>query len=212
VVRSFLEAFADDNGKVTLAGTSYGGSLAWALGITDPGIVDRIFLINPMPPHPRKRFRDPVLKIFISFAKHPAVLGAFILSPLGRTMLPHLERLFRFAYMDDLSKKRNVAHMTQRKLKVILHIVQRFLWICDSENWAFWESRLNTLDVPVHIIWGDDDKLFDRKVYLRMDQIFPNSTIQCIAGGKHMMVRGEAKGVIEAMKKHLKINPLRVVK
>ncbi|MCB0394713.1 MAG: alpha/beta fold hydrolase, partial [Bdellovibrionales bacterium] len=168
LLRSLLEVFADEKGKVTLAGASYGGALSWAVAIAAPDLVEKIVLVNPMPPHPRKRFKDPILKIFISLAKYPAILAGFILSPAGRMMLPHLERLFRFAYLEDNAKKRNIAHMTERKLKVILHVVQRFLWICDQENWAFWESRLGNMETPTQLIWGDQDKLFDRSVYLRL--------------------------------------------
>lgn len=76
--------------KVNLAGTSYGGALAWALSTQYPELVDQLVLINPMLPHPGKLFVPPEVRYFCVTPWTEKGIHVALETPIGQAVIRRL--------------------------------------------------------------------------------------------------------------------------
>jgi len=83
-------------------------------------------------------------------------------------------------------KMRRLAHMTERKVRLIGHILSCFSWIVLHEDWSYWESRLNLIRKPVRLLWGTDDHLFTPGENVRLQRSIPYSEFMIVDNAGHL--------------------------
>ena len=166
-------------------GSSYGGALLWATAIQHPQLLSAYTLISPMPPAPYQKLKNNTIRTFIHLARHPLLFYAYLRSPLGRIRLPFIEVLFHAPWLRP-EKSRRLAHLTERKIKIIVHVMGCFSWLVLHEDWAFWESRLSLIEKPVRILWGADDHLFKPGENVLLQKCIPGSELTIVDNAGHL--------------------------
>lgn len=154
--------------KVSLAGISYGGALAWGLALRHPELIKKTVFINPMPPNPMQFFTIPVLKSFFSMPMNIRSIYLILRTPIGRFFLKRAAEVFRMERADHMDR---LDGLHGRKLLFICHVIHKFGWILKNENWHLWKLRLETWTHPSLLIFDDEDTLFAKKTYLKFQEI-----------------------------------------
>jgi pimeloyl-ACP methyl ester carboxylesterase len=57
------------------------------------------------------------------------------------------------------------------------------------------EPLLSTLDVPVRIVWGEDDRWLGRDIALRLQTLIPDAELRLVAGAGHFAPEDEPEAV-----------------
>jgi pimeloyl-ACP methyl ester carboxylesterase len=206
VFREFVSLFKKSiKDQIYLVGGSYGAAICYAMAIEEPDLANRIVLINPMPPHPKDLLRNPMMKILLEVAKVPPAIMLMLMSPMGRIGLKYIQKIFDVPWIKSNAQKNRLARITTRKAKLITHVIHRFAWICNVEDWDLWEKRLGYLRTAVHILWGSRDTLFVDNTYIRLSEKFPSCEISKIDGGKHMLMKERPEEVSKTINQFLQV-------
>jgi len=193
-----------DGKPVNIAASSYGGALAWGIAITSPHLVEGLVLLSPMPPHPQSRIRNRVLKQFLFLGRWPKLLWLYLKSPLGRRALPRIAEIFQFSWaLQNKMKSKRFSTLTIRQIQVLTHVIYRFSWILRLEDWSFWESRLQFIQSPICLIWGQRDMLFNQGEPERMQKIFEDCQLHSIANTGHLSMRDNPAPVVQIIQNFL---------
>lgn len=202
VFREFINLFKKSmKDTVYLVGGSYGAAISYAVAIEEPNLIDRAALLNPMPPHPKELLKNPIMRLLMEASKVPAAVVLLLKSPAGRLGMKYIQRIFNVPWIKSNAQKNRLEKITTRKAKLIAHVLQRFTWINEVEDWAQWEKRLGYLKTPVHIIWGSRDNLFIPGTYERLSEKFPSCEITKIDGGKHVLMTERPEEVSRILQK-----------
>lgn len=202
VFREFINLFRKTiKDTVYIAGGSYGGALCYAVAIEEPNLVDRVALLNPMPPHPKELLRSSALKLLMDASKLPPAIILLLKSPAGTVGLKYIQKIFNVPWIKSNAQKNKLEKITTRKAKLIAHVLNRFTWINEVEDWEQWEKRLGYLKTPVHIIWGSKDNLFSEGSYEELSEKFPSCEITRVEGGKHVLMKERPEEVSKILQK-----------
>lgn len=212
VLKEFIKLFKKNKKEqLFLSGNSYGAALAYALTVEESDAIDKLVLLNPMPPNPQDHVKNPLLKTLLKIANHKSVISLLLYSPLGKLGLPHIQNIFHVSWLQSTVKKNRISTLTSKKIKMISHVFNRFAWIIETEDWAIWRSRMSSIKVPVHIVIGGRDNLFPQDSYTELARAFPNSSVTKIPHGAHLISKENPEDVLEIFEEFLITTKLSVV-
>jgi pimeloyl-ACP methyl ester carboxylesterase len=66
------------------------------------------------------------------------------------------------------------------------------------------ELRVEMIEAPTLLIWGDSDPISPIKVGLHLERRMPNARLHVIAGGDHGLASNKAKAVATLIVRHLR--------
>ncbi len=202
IFKEFIKLFKKNPKDIVyLAGGSYGAALCYALAIEDGNLIDRIALLNPMPPHPKEMIRNKLIKTLVETARFAPSIRMLLMSPAGKIALKYIQKFFSVPWVKSAANKNRLSRVSSRKAKLITHVVHRFWWINSVEDWSIWESRLAYIKVPVHLLWGDRDNLFIDNTYVRLSEIFPACQVTRIEGARHILMKERPEEVTKVLNK-----------
>lgn len=160
-------------GRVTLAGNSLGGKIAWRIAALYPERVNKLILVDAVgyPATPEQ------VPIGFKLAKYP------ILTPLLSRILPRdvVKKSILSVYADDSKVDENLVDryydLTLRQGNR-LALNRRLLEMDNTAN----QAQIKQLDLPTLILWGEQDdlipvenaKLFHRDIANSQLKIFDN--------------------------------------
>ncbi len=174
--------------KVHLAGTSYGGALAWALSVQYPELVDRLVLINPMIPHPGKLFLPSELRYFCVTPWTEKGIHMALGTPIGLAVIRKLISAFR----DERTGRHGISdNLKGKKLDFVAHLVYRFTWILYNEDWALWENKIRqSLRKPkTMLIYDSEDYLFSVSAYQNFSELYNCEKVHVLSGAGHLAIK-----------------------
>lgn len=182
--------------KVSIAGTSFGASLAWGLAIQHKERIDKLALVSPMPPNPALRLRDQRMKWLLRIARIPNGVLLLLSSPLAIFILPYLQDVFQLRWSQTETVRKVIS---MRLTKMVALSVQRFDWIIRHEDWNFWESRLSQIQAPTLILCGRKDPLFLPNEPERFRDLFQKAELEYLSEGRHGMSHESPENVAAAL-------------
>lgn len=174
-----------------LIGQSYGGTLSFGIRSHFQGLVLGQFLINPMPYFPLKVTRHLQLKALAAMNMIPAALPLFLKTKLGEMALSELAHVFGFG-SDDRQK---IESLSARKRLIVHKALQRFLWIAEHEDWEYWEAVLRDHRVPMTLVSGSLDPLFEETAFRSYQHLVPMSEFYAIEDGGHHLVKTHLESI-----------------
>lgn len=165
-----------------LIGNSMGGGIAWAFALTHPERVNRLVLIDGIPPQVIRAVRNRLLRGFLAIRRVP--------------LLPYLavafrtRRMVRAVLMDTIYDDRLVTDMVVERQYRIGRIAGTARVITSTVRYADEVARyadaLANLLTPTLIIWGEQDELFPVTVGKQLHASIRDSELVVIKDSGHM--------------------------
>lgn len=172
--------------KASVAGLSFGGTIAWGLALHHPHIVDRLVLMNPLMTHPVQNFRLPETRYFFVMPMDDKSIIRLFGTPIGSSFLKKCAQIFR---PDREQAGRALERLTGTKLAFVAGIISHFSWILRNEDWNFWDANLDRLSVPTMMIYTKDDQLFPEAAYERFAHDIKAVRVVALEDGGHIISR-----------------------
>lgn len=181
---SMIRQFMDQLGvrSASLIGNSMGGGIAWAFAFTYPTRVDKLVLIDSIPPQIVPAVRNRLFRWFLAIRQVP--------------LLPYLavalrtRRMVRVALMQVVYDDRLVTEMVVERQYRISRIAGTARVMASTVRYADEVARyaeaLATLRKRTLIIWGEQDDLFPVAVGSQLHASIQDSELAVIKGSGHM--------------------------
>lgn len=176
------------NEKVNLAGTSYGGALAWAVALDHPELVENLILVNPMVPDPKENFVPPEIRYFFASDIPAKALNMMLNTPIGKALL----RRFATAFREERTRGVGaVENLKGKKLAFVGNLIYRFIWILRNENWKIWQQKIEAQkgQTPCLLIYDREDKIFSADTYKKFGKDFECVEVKEITGAGHLAIK-----------------------
>ena len=173
ILREFMRELGLE--KVILGGLSYGAGVAWAAAAMNLPRIQRVVLINPMPPHPLRYFISPIYKAIFAICRSRtgAHFGNRLMGKAHYKIICR-ENLLNDRLLDSFYLDLAYLVMKQPKMSSMLHSHARG---AGSVDWNEWERRLSKSRVPVSILQGLQDRVFSFESAAHLYDLIPNSEL-----------------------------------
>lgn len=181
---------------VTLVGNDSGGAICQFLIDADHSRIGRLVLTNcdaftNFPPFPfnvlvKIGSKQSAIKPLITATKPTFVRH----SPLGFGLLAH---------NPDAELTRSWIDPLLNGDKGIRRDLAKFCAAFDPAALDAVGSRLHKFDKPVKLVWGTDDKAFALKYAKRLEQTFPQATLQEVAGATTFVSLDDPQAVADGI-------------
>ncbi len=184
------------NEKVTIAGISFGGALAWGLGLKFPQLIEKTIFINSMMPAPGQQFLLTSMRLFFTIPLSRRSVHLFLRTAIGGKFLKTCAGIFR------LKSEQHAERLTslEGKRRVLLaHLFNNFAWILKQEEWSHWHDRMNQWNHASLFIYDSQDPLFKAKAYFDLSQRLKSKTVLDLPGSGHIAIQGAPTEIARAI-------------
>jgi pimeloyl-ACP methyl ester carboxylesterase len=197
-VRDFMDRIGIE--KATLIGNSMGGGIGWAMAISFPERVNRLILIDCVPPDVLNQVRNDSFKTLVALKDIPFLPYLIIAGRSKKSMKWILQEC-----VSDIH--RITPEIVNRQYR--LSRIKGTTWVLYSTlNHAKETTRLKDslglIHQPTLLIWGEKDLIFPPSVGEGLHRIIKNSKIQIIKGSGHIPMWETPEEVNEAILSFLK--------
>lgn len=179
-IRQFMDQIGVS--RASLIGNSMGGGIAWAFALTYPTRVDKLILIDGIPPHVVPAVRSRLLRWFLAI-RHIPLLPYLALALRTRLMV-------RAELMEAIYDDRLVTDVVVERQYQIGRIAGTARVMASTVRYADEVARyadaLETLRKPTLIIWGEQDELFPVTVGSQLHASIRDSELVVIKDSGHM--------------------------
>ena len=145
-------------------------------------------MINPMPLDPLPTLKSAQLRMLFGLNMVPGALPLFLKTKLGRELMMDLGEIFGFSFNNVLDQE----SWSEKKLNLIQRVTQRFSWVVQNEDWTYWSGQLRDHCIPLLLLTGCKDKLFNEKDLRSYQHMVPFSEHISFLSGDHLMIRSLA--------------------
>ncbi len=193
----FLRDFMDGVGieKATLIGNSMGGGIAWATAILFPEKVDRLVLIDCVPPDVLARVKNPSLRTLISIRDIP-LLPYLVISGRSKDSM-------RWVLEECVSDvKLLTPEVVKRQYQ--LSRIKGTTWVLYStlkhaEEALKLKDQFCLIRQPALFLWGENDIIFPPAVGETLHRAITGSEFQLIEKSGHIPMWESPEQVNQAM-------------
>lgn len=191
IVREFMRELGIE--KAVLGGLSYGAGVAWAAAAMNLPRIQRVVLINPMPPHPLRYFTSPIYQAIFALSRFrpAAILGNRLMRKAQYKVICR-ENLLNDRLLDSFYLDLAYLVMKQPKMPLMLNAHARG---ADSVNWDEWERRLSETRIPVSILQGLQDRVFSFEGASHLYELIPHAELIEVDECGHAMVFDQPRKV-----------------
>jgi pimeloyl-ACP methyl ester carboxylesterase len=180
----FLRDFMDGVGiqKATLIGNSMGGGIAWGTAILFPERVDRLILIDCVPPDVLVRVKNESLRTLIAIRDIP-FLPYLVISARSKSSM-------RWVLMESVSDVKLITpEVVKRQYQ--LSRIKGTTWVLYStlkhaEEVLKLKDWLSLIRQPALFIWGEQDIIFPPDVGETLHRAITGSKFQLIEESGHI--------------------------
>jgi pimeloyl-ACP methyl ester carboxylesterase len=180
----FLRDFMDGVGieKATLIGNSMGGGIAWAMAILYPERVDRLILINCVPPDVLSQVKNESFRTLVAIKDIP-ILPYLVIAARGKNSI-------RWILLECVS---NIKLITPEVVsrQYPLSKIEGSTWVLYStfkhaEEALKQKDHLSMIHKPTLFIWGERDLIFPPQVGEALHQAITGSKFLKIEKSGHI--------------------------
>jgi pimeloyl-ACP methyl ester carboxylesterase len=180
----YLRDFMDGVGieRATLIGNSMGGGMAWATAILFPERVDRLILINSVPPDILRQVRNESFRTLVAIKDIP-LLPYLVIAGRSRNSV-------RLILLECVS---NIKLITPEILdrQYQLSRIKGTTWVLYStfkhaEEALTLKDQFSLIRHPTLFIWGERDLIFPPRVGETLHQAITGSKLQVIEKSGHI--------------------------
>lgn len=180
MVRQFMDRL--DVRNASLIGNSMGGGIAWAFALAHPERVDKLVLIDSMPPRVIPAIRNRLFRWFLAI-RHIPLLSSLAVALRTRHMV-------RVVLRQIVCNNRLITEAVVERQYRISRLAGT-AWVIAStiryaDDVARYAGTLATLHKPTLIIWGERDELFPVEVGRQLHTSIPDSRLVVIKDSGHI--------------------------
>jgi pimeloyl-ACP methyl ester carboxylesterase len=180
----FLRDFMDGMGieKAALIGNSMGGGIAWAMAILYPERVDRIILIDCVPPDVLRQVKNESLRVLVAVKDIP-ILPYLVIAARGRNSI-------RWILLECVSDIKLITpEIVNRQFQ--LSKIKGTTWVLYStlkyaEEALELKDRFSMIHHPTLFVWGERDLIFPPQVGETLHQAIASSKFLRIEKSGHI--------------------------
>jgi pimeloyl-ACP methyl ester carboxylesterase len=168
--------------RASLIGNSMGGGIAWAFGLTHPERVEKLVLVDSIPPDTVPAVRNPSFRWLLAIRNLP-VLPYLAVGLHTRGMLRATLKEMVFddrLITDPVVERQYQIGRIEGTPRVMTSTVRQ---VGEIKRYA---DALSTLDKPTLIIWGDQDEVFPLAVAKELHSSIRGSELLVIKDSGHM--------------------------
>jgi pimeloyl-ACP methyl ester carboxylesterase len=168
--------------RASLIGNSMGGGIAWAFALAHPERIDKLVLIDSVPPDVVPAVRNPSFRWFLAIRNLPVLpYLAVRLTTRGMLRATLKEMVYDDYLITDAVVERQyqigrIAGTPRVMVSTARHV----------EGVKHFAGALATLDKPTLIIWGDRDEVFPLTVGEELRAAIRGSELLVIKDSGHM--------------------------
>jgi pimeloyl-ACP methyl ester carboxylesterase len=183
VVAAFVRALSLD--RPLLVGHSLGGALSLAVALRNPGLLGGLALVSPLT-QPQSTAPDAFRGLAISSSLLRGLVAWTLATPLA---LAGREKVLRQIFSpepapDDFALRGGGALGLRPKAFYATSVDLMAV----GEDLPGFHARYRTLDLPIAILFGADDRILDPQTHgASMVRQAPNVTYEALEGGGHMI-------------------------
>ena len=168
--------------RASLIGNSMGGGIAWAFALTHPDRVEKLILIDSIPPDVVPQIRNPSFRRFFAIRNLP------LLPQLGVAL--HTRGMLRATLMEMVFHDRLITDQVVERQYLIGRIAGT-AWVVTStarhaEEVKHYAGALGALAKPTLIVWGEHDEVFPVSVGKKLHTLIKGSELLVIKASGHM--------------------------
>lgn len=172
-------------GPVIVCGVSFGAGIAWALAALGCPGLERVVLLNPMPPHPMEFIISPLYQgVFALNATRATAVVAHKMFRKKEWKMLCKENLLNDRLLDTVYLDIAFAVIKQPKIPFLLHAISQG---ARATDWSEWEHQLSGLNVATSILQGENDRVFSLAAATHLNELIPHSELIKIADCGHAM-------------------------
>ncbi len=198
----FLRDFMDGLGieKATLIGNSMGGGIAWATAILFPEKVDRLILIDCVPPDVLAQVKNESFRTLVAIKGIP-ILPYLVISARSRSSM-------KWVLVECVSDAKLITpEVVNRQYQ--LSRVKGTTWVLystlkNAEEALKLKDRFPLIHQPTLFIWGERDAIFPPRVGEALHQAVAGSRLRVIEKSGHIPMWETPDGVNQAILDFLK--------
>jgi pimeloyl-ACP methyl ester carboxylesterase len=180
MIRQFMDQLGVNSAG--LIGNSMGAGIAWAFALTHPERVDKLVLIDGIPPQVVPAVRNRLLRWFLAI-RHVPLLPYLAVALRTRRMVR--TALTQIVYADRL-----ITDVVVERQYRIDRIAGTARVMASTVRYADEVTRyadaLETLRQPTLIIWGEQDEVFPVEVGKQLHASIRDSTLVVIKASGHI--------------------------
>ncbi len=181
---AFLRDFMDAVGieKATLIGNSMGGGIAWGTAILFPERVNRLVLIDCVPPDVLRQVKNESLRTLIAIRNIP-LLPYLVISARSRSSM-------KWVLMECISDMNLITpEVVERQYEISR--IEGTTWVLystlkNAEQALKLKEQFSLIHQPTLFIWGEKDKVFPPEVGETLHRTLNGSTFQLIQKSGHI--------------------------
>ena len=176
----FMDAIGVE--KATLIGNSMGGGLAWSVAGLFPERVDKLILIDCIPPDVLSQFRNDSFKALVAVERYPFLLY-LVYANRNRDSI-------RWIFQECVTDKNLITpEMVDRQYQ--FSRIKGTTWSLystfrNAKDAMKLKECLPRIDRPTLLIWGEEDILFPPSVGEGLQRAIAGSTLQVIEKSGHI--------------------------
>jgi pimeloyl-ACP methyl ester carboxylesterase len=180
----FLKDFMDRAGieRATLVGNSMGGGLAWAMTALFPERVDKLILINSMPPDVLDQVRNDSFRTLVAIRNIP-LLPYLVIASRNRNsvkwILQECVSDIKLITPEILDRQHRISSIKGTTWAL-------YSTFKNAEDAKELGGHLSTVSQPTLLIWGERDVIFPTPVAESLQQAIPGSKLRLIEGSGHI--------------------------
>lgn len=198
-VEKTLRSFLKPNECFHLFGTSFGGTLSWAVRLRFSDQVLSHTLINPMPLNPMPKLKHPFLRWMIKYGRAPRLMKWIGRTDWGQNSLIELGMNFRITFFKHHEERR----FHKRKLDLIAYALNRFFWISSNEKWRLWEIKSDSaIKTQGLLITGHKDPLYSIESFSDYKK-YADFYHHILPSGEHLATKTHAEEIAYLFVKHI---------
>lgn len=180
MIRQFMDQLGVS--RASLIGNSMGGGIAWAFALTHPERVQKLVLIDSIPPQVVSAVRHPFFRWFLAI-RHVPVLPC--LAVMMRTRYMVRAMLMEIVFDDQLISEAVVERQYQiGRIAGTARVMTSTVRYADEV--VRYAGALETLRKPTLIIWGEHDEVLPVSVAKKLHATIKDSELCVIKGCGHM--------------------------
>ena len=179
-----LKNFMDGLGmeKATLIGNSMGGGIAWGMAVRFPDRVEKLILINSVPPDVLGKVQNESFRTLVAIKDIPFLPYLVI---AGRT-----KKSIKWILQECVADIKLITpEVLDRQFQ--LSRIEGTTWVLystfkNADQALAFQEDLSRIHHPTLLIWGDRDLIFPLSVGQELQQAIPGSLLKPVRGGGHI--------------------------